>query len=105
MPNERTHLRNVVSTYLRTLGPNVFFEKRWGGGIYTTPGAADYVGCAYAFPTAIEIKNPDGTGLRSVDQILWAKRWINAGGEYLQATSLGQVREFLEKLRRKRGGA
>lgn len=99
--DERTGLKNVVNRYLKTLEPDVFWEKRWGGGLYTKSGVSDYTGIAWGVPFALEIKHPNKRGTVSPDQVVYQHRFERAGGRVAVAASLGEVTAFFDRLRPK----
>jgi hypothetical protein len=95
--NEAT-LQESCSKLFNEIGPRVFLEKRWGGGVYAPKGVSDYVGVAFGFPVAIELKHPVTRPPLNDDQIAYQDRFKAAGGYTLVAYSLSAVILFLQDL-------
>jgi hypothetical protein len=92
-------LKKQVDAYLKKLAPEVLFEKRWGGGLFSREGVADYTGCAWGSFFAIELKHPEKRAHLTAAQIAYQEKVLRAGGRFVTARSLQQVKDFMARLR------
>lgn len=95
-------LRDKVTVYLRSLAPDVTFEKRWGGGIFQKKGVSDYTGCAWGHYFAIEIKHPNEPAVPSSEQEVFLDKVRAAGGSVLCANDLRDVKAFIRLIQHAR---
>jgi hypothetical protein len=98
MPDERTTLKREIDAYLKTLAPNVWFRKKWGGGIYGNSGDSDYTVCAWGRFGVIEAKHPIKKPKLKPDQVFYQKEIVRAGGFVIEATSVGEIQVAFERL-------
>lgn len=96
--NERDHLKAAVDKYLKQLGPSVFYEKRWGGGVHGRTGVSDYTGCAWGRSFAIEIKHPVTRPPATIAQQKYQGSVTAAGGATCIAYSVTDVAAFMATL-------
>lgn len=97
--NERDGFVKICRKYFDSFGGAVFLEKRWGGGIYTKSGIADFTGTAWGIPIAIEIKHPGKSESLRADQKLYLARFERAGGMVLAgANSITEIKEFMQRV-------
>lgn len=93
-------LRKSVTAYFKALGPDVFMEKRWGGGFFHKTGVVDYVGVAWGIAVAIELKHPDKPAVVLDEaQVVFLQRFERAGGLTLATNRLQDVKNFMARVR------
>jgi hypothetical protein len=91
-------LRDQVSDYLKTLAPDVFAEKRWGGAYFGRKGVSDYVGLGWGIPFALELKHPNEPAVLNTDQAFYQEKFQAAGGMTMCANKLADVVSFMRRV-------
>lgn len=96
MPNERETLKTRIDEYLKTLAPNVWNRKKWGGGVYQHEGDWDWFVCAWGSFGVIEAKHPITHPDLAPAQKLFGQKIKAAGGFCIEATGVHDVRNGLK---------
>jgi hypothetical protein len=100
VPDERTTLKNAIDRYLKQLAPEVWYRKKWGGGAYQHKGDPDYYLCAWGRYVAIEAKHPIKQPELEADQTMTLEKLQKAGAFVIHATSVQDVVNGLDAVRR-----
>jgi hypothetical protein len=100
VPNERETLKRQIDQYLKSLAPDVWFRKNWGGGVYGHSGDSDWVVCVRGRFVFIEAKHPVKKPKLEADQKFTQENVRRAGGFTIEATDVSDVVVSLSRLRR-----
>lgn len=82
-----------IKKYLRSFGSHIYYYKNHGS-MMTDPGRPDIVCCVSGRFVGIEVKRESG-GVQSEAQIYHQKLIENAGGVYILADSLDDVKRII----------
>ena len=61
-------------------------------------GTADYMGCIYGMPLAVEIKTTSKRSKQEPDQVEFQRQWEAAGGLYVVVRSAVEMHSWLDNL-------
>lgn len=86
-------IENEIKNYIKELGGLCY--KIHGGDLYQETGIPDLLCCIHGLFVGIEVKDPHGKP--SAIQLAQGVRIKNAGGHFLIAKSVEDVKEFLDK--------
>lgn len=90
--NEKKY-ENEIKQYIASLGGLCY--KIHGGDLYQETGIPDLLCCLNGLFFGIEVKDPGGKP--SAIQLAQGARIKKAGGHFLIATSVQQVKDYIEK--------
>jgi len=96
--DERTSLKRQVDNYLKSLVPDVYVRKVWGGGTFGHEGDWDYVVCAWGRYVEIELKHPVKKSDLSRAQVYHGERIKRAGALTIVAHSVVDVVDGLNAI-------
>lgn len=100
MPNERETLKKQIDALLKSLGPGVWYRKKWGGGVHGHEGDWDWTLCVYGYFVVIEAKHPITHPELKPAQVLFGQNIKAAGGVCIEAMSVSDVRKGLQAILR-----
>lgn len=90
----RNGIENSIKKYITDLGGLCY--KIHGGDLYQETGIPDLLCCIQGLFFGIEVKDPNGKP--SAIQLIQGTRIKKAGGHFLIATSVEEVKNYLEKI-------
>ena len=94
--NEK-NIENEIKSYIKECGGLCY--KIHGGDLYQETGIPDLLCCWHGLFFGIEVKDPDGKP--SAIQLAQGVRIKNAGGHFIIATSVQDVKDYIQDLQKR----
>lgn len=95
-----TAVQNQIKNYAKTL-KNAYYEKNWGGGVFTGSGRPDTYIFYKGTVVCIETKRPNGTNKPTPLQLYNLEKRIKAGAIGMVAFTLEDVKKVIQEIERR----